>query len=128
MEQFIKFETAKISFDKEFDLPCKKSYIKNGKIIDSHYMHLVNHMMMGDAICTAPTQSNLQTWLRNRKKIIVLVNLLYKEKNEPYFFNIFYNDDSYFNDIRERDSDTDYFNSYEEALEKGLQIGLLLIK
>jgi len=128
-DKLIKFETAKLARKKGFNEECQKEYNSNGAVVDCHYASVTNNDIDVYGVCTAPTQTTLQTWLREQKKIVVLVNLLYNEEDDPYFFNVFYDNKSYFGDVREREPDFgDYFKSYEEALEIGLKLGLSLIK
>ena len=70
----------------------------------------------------APTQSLLQKWLREKFNIIVTaftdfvtwqVEIIHPDLENPFYFDF--------------DDNGDYMNSYEDALELGLQKGLEII-
>jgi len=113
-EQIVSFETAKLAEEKGF----------------KHYTCLLDKWLRFNNIMV--TQSLLQKWLRINHNCIVEVcfdkmNCLNKI---DFFVTVdYYKPDwSYDKTINEPDYVSDYFDSYEEALEIGLQEGLKLIK
>ena len=67
------------------------------------------------------SQSCLQTWLRNKHKICVIVELKGNFFKQKYYCRIV--KDFQFN----KTIYTTFFNSYEDALEEGLKQALILI-
>ena len=121
-EELISFETAKLANEKGFDVISRYGteaslYNKNGE-----HTYYSNYGFMGsglsDEYIYAPTQSLLQKWLREKHNIHLIINV--------------YKDDSYdfilISDlIKEESDDGLYYDSYEKALEFGLQEALKLI-
>jgi hypothetical protein len=74
--------------------------------------------LLKDSLLVLPTQSFLQKWLREIHGIIISVNYNHSIKkycatfDETYYYEFPY----------------DWYNTYEEALERGLQEALLIIK
>jgi hypothetical protein len=125
-EQLIEFETAKLAKEKGFSLWTNerfygKTYDKNtAKSLytnTSFMMYENNNTPKNDSpTYDAPTQSLLQKWLREVHKIDIFITegfhivSKYKVYTKPSW--------GYFEE----------FDSYEGALEKGLQKALTLIK
>lgn len=107
-ETRIKFETAKLAKEKEFDCDTQHHYDIDGEWF------------------TSPTQSQLQKFLRDIHGINIVIIPIFN------FYNIsLYKYDKLFNEninIKLNGLELKDFNSYEEALEEGLFQGLLLIK
>src|ERR1035437_2909321 len=130
LDQIVSFETAKLAKQKAFIFRGRTNdwmqttlpYHENGK-------RNLDFTYEGEDY-PAPTQSLLQKWLRQKHKIIVIVDYLNNNSNQPYSYQIFYNKKkTFFDEKRERDPDhNDYFNKYEDALEIGLWKAPLLIK
>ena len=70
----------------------------------------------------APTQSLLQKWLREQHKIILIIGYQYEYDSTPYSYWIYKEGQS--SPINQW---VDDLETYEEALEKGLQEALKLI-
>lgn len=70
----------------------------------------------------APTQSLLQKWLREKHKIILIIGYQYEYDSTPYSYWIYKEEQSL--PINQW---VDDLETYEEALEKGLQEALKLI-
>ena len=70
--------------------------------------------------CSAPTQSLLAKWLREEYNIIVLVDY---EGIDGYYYKFY----SYKEGNKNYDASYKNYNTYEEALEAGLQVALKLI-
>lgn len=123
-EQFISYETAQLAKLKGFKEPVRYfiSHIREIRE-DGFREYNWNNDDMAKGCYSAPTQSLLHKWLRDVHEIFVIIDLgsqefsykIYKGKNKMIqkydtFKTINFND------------------SYENALEKGLQEGLKLIR
>jgi hypothetical protein len=115
-EQIVKLETAKLAKEKGFNVKCENFYnrgsgyrLQNDSIIRTG----------ADVIYEAPTQSLLQKWLREKYNIHVEITWVDTLSN-IYVYHI----STTGNAIR---PDSQFYNSYEEALENGLLEGLNLI-
>ena len=107
-DQLISFETAKLA--------NKKGFFGNGNIM-TIFPTSKKHF---DISNIAPTQSLLQAWLRKEHNIHVTSHCKNTKKPKgTYTLTV------------ETNNETEYYhygwNTYEEALEKGLQEGLKLI-
>lgn len=110
-EQLVNFETAKLAKEKGFNIFTGKAWIKKE---GQELFFVPTYTSVTNGIeYHAPTQSLLQKWLREAHEIFVSVDVNFNIK-------IYYKDELH-NEIFN-------FNSYEEALEKGLQEGLKLIE
>lgn len=129
-DELIKFDTAMLAQTKGFDEYCSAWYTEPDKLEYSEMDDIKNSEDENSHFLpSAPTQSLLQRWLRETHKIRIFV----ENKTAGDFGFIIYtlNPDktkiagipwirnSYF---------TLHFNTYEEALEKGLLNALKLIK
>ena len=139
-EQLITFETAKLAKEKGFDWATDKHYEnsltesineedgKSGPFgwekgeINLQSDYFINNWKECDLsssswyLCSAPTQSLLQKWLREEHDYQINNNM---DSQNMYHCMIY----------RNRDVAGPFFSySYEEALEKGLQESLKLIK
>lgn len=113
-EQLISFETAKLAKDRGFNLkePCTCGGFPNC-ICDA--VRIDNYIYK-------PTQSLLQKWLREKHHLIITIAYQYEHDSTPYSYWIYKENNSlpinqWVNDL----------NTYEEALELGLQETLKLI-
>ena len=117
-EQIVSFKVAKLAKEKGFDIECDRSFYTQGhdlipSLLNSNYKY-------SPFLCIAPTQSLLQKWLREKHKIIILIDIIFddfvckiRKDNETEF--VYYN-----NHVRR-------FKVYEQALEVGLYKALKLI-
>ena len=116
-EQLISFETAKFAKEKGF-IYAYEFYDKEGNIED--FGMVGGWTDCHDENYAAPTQSLLQKWLREKYDIDVIINT-YRNQNQKYY--------KYF--ISEKSKNVikseEYYNTYEDALEIGLQEALKLI-
>jgi len=117
-EQLISFGTAKLAKEKGFDEPVYAIYSGNQLGIfteNDTIFNKWNHCR--DATYSAPTQSLLQKWLREKHSIDVLVDKGFLCDN--YSHEIYHKNDMF---------ESEYiFKTYEKALEKGLYEALKLI-
>lgn len=119
-DKLVEFETAKLAKDKGFNIPviwgysqCQDSlYAKSFE--DTHCYNVRGNF-------SAPTQSLLQKWLREvHKKFLYPEYIISGDDKGKVRFGIM--ESSHLSIY------TKYFDSYEQALEEGLQAGLKLIK
>lgn len=116
-ERLISFETAKLAKRKGFDVPCTKFSYDNDRILTDHMMRIYSDE---DVFYERPTQSILQTWLRDQHDIHVYAQLGGKDENTYFTFYFKKGDDSTLNEVW-------HFATYEGALEEGLERALKLI-
>ena len=122
-EQLISFETAKLAKEKGFggkELTTLNGYFRGG-ILCSIPCNNKSDFCHEDEF-SAPTQSLLQKWLREKHHLIIIVAYQYEHDSTPYSYWIYKEFQSlpinqWVNDL----------NTYEEALEVGLQEALKLI-
>lgn len=157
-ETLISFEAAKLAKEVGFDWKCYSYYDNNGKLYDNYLengsstdtdfrvdlkdlLENWNQKNMQVAIAnfhnfkptysyvySAPTQSLLQKFLRDVHKIHIEISLGHDENNIWYNFNLFKIEFGYKYDPINLEKEFSGSNSYEEALEIGLQESLKLIK
>lgn len=119
-DQLISFETAKLAKEKGF-----------GKTLDTIYPHaykdektlvLNSCNNCEDGFISAPTQSELQKWLREVHNIHLLVEPYYNREN-----TLVYGVDVILEKTKEQTLIEDGFESYELSLEFGLYESLKLL-
>ena len=118
-EDLISFETAALAKEQEFDIQTEWAYQNKSLIHDSQYKELKNWNELSYADCSAPTQSLLQKWIREKHKIDIFI-IPYHLANKKYYESVV---DKYDYNITYSE-----YNTYEEALEIGLQESLKIIK
>lgn len=145
-EQKISFETAKLAKEKGFNLWCEKQYVETlehtldcgrGDVITFPYQYprviITGKLTEWDInYGFAPTQSLLQKWLREEYNCIVEVvfqySVAYTGGKIKYFSTVDYYGKDMENAITEdADFRSKLYNTFEEALEVGLQEALKLI-
>lgn len=112
-DEICTYEVAKLAREKGFNEKCYR-YYQNGVLESDECFNCYNKGI--DSICSAPTQSLLQRWLRKEKGIIVIpyyrsVLRMWSatyELTSPYTFK----------DLRK------CFKTYELALEDALKYAL----
>ena len=119
-DTLIKFETAKLAKEKLFPQSRKAK----GKFRDDGS---IENLGIGGAMLDTckewyerPTQSLLAKWLREEYNIIVLVDY---EGIDGYYYKFY----SYKEGNKNYDASDKNYNTYEEALEAGIQEALKLI-
>lgn len=129
-ETLISFETAVLAKEKRFRESCKYCYREDGflyspRISGSEIMH--SNILDGNN-CSAPTQSLLQKWLRDKHSIHISLfpndDVLNKISWEAKLYETNFNNEKEVHYL----SRTCKGDTYEEALEAGLFETLKLIK
>lgn len=133
-EQLISFETAKLAKEKGFDINDTKYIHYKSKIHEPHTLFPRNSAAMADGdikeYYSAPTQSLLQRWLREKNNACVTVIPDYNKKIIfacSIHIIISGMGGLHTEIIRNKDNQIKYYNTYEKALEEGLLTGLKLI-
>ena len=122
-EQLISFETAKLAKEKGFggkELTTLNWYFRGGVLGNIPCNNKADFCKEDEF--SAPTQSLLQKWLREKHHLIIIVAYQYEYDSTSYSYWIYKENNSlpinqWVNDL----------NTYEEALEMGLQEALKLI-
>jgi hypothetical protein len=150
-DELISYETAKLAKEKGFDEECKyyydtekelddfSYYAGNGTGFDQNSTCKENDYYNHKIDFVVPTQSLLQRWLREKHKLHLSVS--YSVDHNKYSVNGY--DEYHWNELKKRNPRSEgrfpypyrsnfienkwIYNTYEEALEVGLQEGLKLI-
>ena len=140
-EQLVSFETAILAKKKKFDIPVKYGvYGKKMKLSQNfgweknQKLELTNwnaktKQKKGSQATSVPTQSLLQKWLREEKKIFVCTDISPISGNYEYFIHHILDHNMETNEFAPliKESNGYDFISYEDALEEGLKEALKLI-
>lgn len=124
-EQLISFKTAKLAKEKGFDIPLQHTVANINQLydVDNNKIHTnstsVDNWNKFSTVISAPTQSLLQRWLREKHGISVLINCIDE--------NLYNYEIVYFNCKKNQIYGKGLRLFYEEALEEGLQKALKLI-
>jgi len=142
-DQLISFETAKLARESGFDEECGLNYAQDGEVQTLQYWEGngngfesnseidCDFYIENNPVCSAPTQSLLQRWLREVHEIevisypIIVGSYSFKIYKFTEIINIIYLNGR--NVSNKKDNNKSWPN-YEEALEEGLQEALKLIK
>ena len=128
-EQLVSIETARLAKEKGFSEICTHTYSFNskskmyGKIVE--YTFGCDYSTISRFNILIPTQTILQKWLRERHRIHIWVdagaedNTDVNSKIKYQAVVVSFNDNE--------DDDNVWVETYEEALESGLQLALTLI-
>jgi len=120
-DELIKIKTAKLAKEKGFDVPTQKAYDGVPMLCthtDSVFNTLNYNSELGGNYCSAPSQALLQRWLREVHDIHLDITYSGKQNVEREI--------EYY--VTGRQLSIGIWDSYEKALEKGLQEALKLIK
>lgn len=129
-EQLISFDTAKLAKELGFDVPIQHTVNKVNQLYDIHNnkininSNIVTNWNKFNTVISAPTQSLLQKWLRDKYGLHVEVRLANQVKKKSYYYGVF----EYFVYRHQLVQSNSRFKKYEESLEVGLQEALNLIK
>ena len=154
-EEMVSFATAKLAKEKGFSVPTNMYYENSlteqiheedgtsgpfgwerGEInLQSGYF--INNWKESDFsnkswyMCSAPTQSLLQKWLRDKHKLVLTIDYLFDSKDESYHvftYSLYSMIQKARNAVKGINVQSKLYHSYEEALEEGLTESLKLIK
>lgn len=130
-DEIIKYDTAVLAKEKGFDCECNNVYNKSlqketleyyegdgtGFIKNSEVQNTSTGFIY---LCTAPTQSLLQRWLREVYKINIIITFCDDDTWEAILQTDNFPE-------RKSDKNTSEFNIYEDCLEYALKEALLLL-
>jgi hypothetical protein len=135
-DQLISFETAKLARELGFNESCGLNYAEDGEVqllrywegngngFESNSEIDCDYYIENNPVCSAPTQSLLQRWLREIHDIDVYVipnGSRKKSINKRLYHPQLWVRDEYQSELHSK-------YTYEEALEEGLQEALKQIK
>ncbi len=122
-DEYVSFETAKIAKEKGFDEKTIDWYSEKGELINLYYAWTwnTNKGNRDDFVCSAPTQSLLQRWLREVHEMQAEVHSYHRGESGYTYYEVVTGK------CGEGFITTSNFKTYEEALEHGLQKALELI-
>ena len=133
-ESYVSFDTAKMLKEAGFDVECDWFYINNGSVetgIVVRSTSLRDHNM-ATGFLSRPTQALAARWLREVNGIHVSSNIFMDSANDADGKTVdewtFWSYDLFDNSGRIIEESDDRYDSYEEALEAGLQEAIKLIK
>ena len=127
-ESYVSFDTARMLKEAGFDVPCNSYYeLEDGEAVRKDCIRPYDHNGFGDTICSRPTLTLAARWLRDKHRLHVsvsIVGLFDGLRDITYWaFSIMNVNTALFEYI-----DGNRYDSYEEALEAGLQKAIKLIK
>lgn len=122
-EQIVEFNTAKLAKEKGFNLYQPNQYSGTNTVLYNYIEATVK--LYNDIIC-APTQSLLQKWLREVHKIHIQIENVNVPEKEKWIYEIMRLPVGVI--VLWNEETSLIFDTYEQALEIGLQEGLKLIK
>ena len=128
-ESYVSFDTAKMLKEAGFDVPCTSQYSEGKCIWNVGYPENFNQ---GEFGYSRPTQALAARWLREAHGIHVSSNIFMDSSNDADGNTVdewnFWSYDLFDNSGRIIEESDDRYDSYEEALEAGLQEAIKLIK
>lgn len=125
IDELVSFETAKLAKEKGFDIKTYNYFMGSGKLFTWNEPKNANDVDYTKELYSAPTQSLLQKWLREKHNIYIDIKSYYDtELDQALWENEIIDVKDYWNFF----SDNTYYHTYEEALEAGLIEALKLIK
>lgn len=143
-EELISFETAKLAKEKGFNIRIQHTvngqnclyFLDTGevpKMINTNQIDNWNDDKKFQHVCSAPTQSLLQKWLREIHKIHIEIDFYDNARTYHFEYRVITSKNRDYNDLDMIDSakrhyNAKKFNTYEKALEQGLYQALKLIK
>lgn len=122
-EQFIGIETAKLAKQAGFDWECHKVYKTDvtENLTLFTYMKEEGYRNTSEFICSAPTQSVLQRWLRELHNLIIVVKPYYG-KEVVYGYIIYQEAEGCIKRIEDGIVDRSYESTLEVAEKKCLTL------
>lgn len=125
-EELVTLETAKLLKEKGFDEPCSIAInIEDGR----KYISNRTNSEMPTKVCTNPTQSIAQKWLREIRGVYVWVEPVIGKRWKVSFcdFNVPIEESDWMENEINKGNGYPVYDTYEEALEAGIQEALKLI-
>lgn len=124
IDKLISFETAKLAREKGFDWNTKLilQYSDKEGFEFEEIVNFPKYHPNGCISCKLPTQSLLQKWLREKHNLLITTGINREKVQRRY---IFYIDGLKDHELIEESLKP--FDTYEEALEFGLQEALKLV-
>lgn len=120
-EQFVSFNTAKMLKEAGFDVPCTSHYTEGDLILIENYPYNFNQDEIG---YSRPTQALAARWLREVHKLHVFAKRIFEYALDKFSWGYYIQSSNY-----EYCKNFEIgFDSYEQALEAGLQEAIKLIK
>ena len=114
--ELVTYEVAQLAKEKGFNEGCLH-YYQNGIVdTDGYYNH---YNMCVKNICSAPTQSLLQRWLREEKKVHIEIYPVFPSPDQVKYGRWVVAD------AITKSIPIEYFDTYEQALEDALAYGLI---
>lgn len=121
-EELVTLDTAKLLKEKGFDEPCSIAInIEDGR----KYISNRTNSEMPRKVCTQPTQSIAQKWLRETKNIHICVYNC--ACGYGYEISKAHNGTHISSDLEDGPNDGGVWDTYEEVLEAGIKKALSLI-
>jgi hypothetical protein len=128
----ITFKTAKLAEEVGFNISQDYCYDVNGILFDNKMDYDGYKFGQSKAYTVAPIQEGLQKWLRNVHKIEVLIEATASQLSSDYGYNFYiWNKNTryeYWSEPKNTILGESSHDTYEEALEAGLQHALTLIR
>lgn len=123
-ESYVSFDTARMLKEAGFDVLCTSQYTEGERIWDTDYPDNFNQDEFG---YSRPTQALAARWLREVHRIVVDANFIppSTDGNAWIYFIGEMDDMVWSGDYVPSD---EFYETYEEALEAGLQKAINLIK
>ena len=119
-EEICTYEVCKLAKEKGFNEKCYH-YYQNGVLgSDECFNHYIKGIV---SICSAPTQSLLQRWLREEKALHIQITLWEKGWYNDIWAFEYYKEEEKEYSARQIHQSTD-FDTYELALEDALKYAL----
>lgn len=123
-EDYVSLEVAKMLKDKGFEGPCRSSIFKNGELriydLDQSWVDMISiDEEYYEFLC--PTLYEAQKWLREKGINVCVANAITVKKPVKWFYTIDLIDNC--NGV----FPMEYYPSYEEALNNGIERALKLI-
>ena len=122
-ESYVSFDTAKMLKEAGFDVPCFNQYTDRGTI---WHCDCPENFNKSQCATSCPTQALAARWLREVHHINVYACFDYEKFDERKWF--FTREHTMVNDDSAVYCSITNYNSYEAALEAGLQEAIKLIK
>ena len=125
-EELVTLKTAKILKEKGFNEFCKDIINDNGKLMETVYR---TNNDLPKSFYSCPTQSIAQKWLREIRGVYVYVEPVIGKRWKLSFcdFNVPTEESDWMENEINKGNGYKVYDTYEEALEAGIQEALMLI-